>query len=316
MDKMKFDVVIGNPPYQDDTKQQGANGRKQASSKLWPKFMKMAFDVGDVVSLIVPSGCLKGTKLCGENFVERIKNGQICEIVTSETSWFPGTSTKNLFFVSSKEKVQKVSITDITNPEQPTEKEYLVDDFSAFIPHRNTTVAAGIVKKVLSYNKPMFKDGVGGYTGIGSLPLFNTQKDGWVLYAGGGTGTKDPIFKWSKTCPKDLAKRYHGQPKVIVPIGCGDKPHFYYDEIGNTTVATSANVLKIDDTVTFEGFKTYFLSKIIRYLVSYQRFDGYGNHALNHIPLIDLQKQWTDAELYSLFNLTDDEITHIEESIK
>ena len=63
--KMKFDVVLGNPPYQ---KQVGPN----KTEAIWPKFVEKAFEIckdGGYVSMIHPSGWrdIKG------NF-EKIKN--------------------------------------------------------------------------------------------------------------------------------------------------------------------------------------------------------------------------------------------------
>lgn len=47
---MKFDFVIGNPPYQDDTENKG-----DRSNPVYDKFMDSAFGVADVVELIHPA---------------------------------------------------------------------------------------------------------------------------------------------------------------------------------------------------------------------------------------------------------------------
>lgn len=61
---MKFDVVIGNPPYQRDTK--GDRGGS-SSNPLWWEFSNIAFNLvkeGGVVSLITPDNIMSG----GEQF--------------------------------------------------------------------------------------------------------------------------------------------------------------------------------------------------------------------------------------------------------
>ncbi len=47
---MKFDVVIGNPPYQDTSK--GDTNRKEP---LYDKFMDLSYDISDLVTLITPA---------------------------------------------------------------------------------------------------------------------------------------------------------------------------------------------------------------------------------------------------------------------
>ena len=47
---MKFDFVIGNPPYQDDTENKG-----DRNNPVYDKFMDSAFEIADVVELIHPA---------------------------------------------------------------------------------------------------------------------------------------------------------------------------------------------------------------------------------------------------------------------
>jgi len=47
-DDMRFDVVIGNPPFQEP-------GHKGKTSSLWKKFLEKSFTMADNVSLIVPA---------------------------------------------------------------------------------------------------------------------------------------------------------------------------------------------------------------------------------------------------------------------
>jgi len=56
---MKFDVIIGNPPYQNPNKgKKAANGRSSNGSPLWVKFIKKSSELlkdGGTLSLLVPS---------------------------------------------------------------------------------------------------------------------------------------------------------------------------------------------------------------------------------------------------------------------
>jgi len=81
--KMKFDVVIGNPPYQ------GAN----ASNKLWPKFVEKSLQIvkdGGVVYLITPTTWIN--KKAGGAW-KYFKNCDITHFTPNLLSWFPTVST-------------------------------------------------------------------------------------------------------------------------------------------------------------------------------------------------------------------------------
>ncbi len=57
--KMKFDVIIGNPPYQNPNKgKKAANGRSANGSPLWSKFIKKSASLlkqDGILSLLIPS---------------------------------------------------------------------------------------------------------------------------------------------------------------------------------------------------------------------------------------------------------------------
>ena len=46
------------------------------------------------------------------------------------------------------------------------------------------------------------------------------------------------------------------------------------------------------------------------------RVSGRLTWAMNTLPILDLARTWTDAELYSHFNLTQEEIEYIETNVK
>lgn len=55
--EMRFEIVIGNPPYQE-------SGHKAKTSSLWKRFLTLSDDLCDgVVSLIIPASFLSPTKL-------------------------------------------------------------------------------------------------------------------------------------------------------------------------------------------------------------------------------------------------------------
>lgn len=48
---MKFDFVIGNPPYQDET----LGDNKEFAPPVYHKFLENAYDIGETVEMIHPA---------------------------------------------------------------------------------------------------------------------------------------------------------------------------------------------------------------------------------------------------------------------
>lgn len=57
--KMNFDVIIGNPPFQETTEN---NDRKDQASNLWTKFWSKSLEIGTIVALITPTTWLSPSR--------------------------------------------------------------------------------------------------------------------------------------------------------------------------------------------------------------------------------------------------------------
>lgn len=127
---MKFDCVIGNPPYQ--TKSDAANTKTQA---IWDKFVNKSFEIckeGGYVSLIHPSGW----RGCGSAFEQAkdIKNHQLeyLEIHDEQDGLKTfGVSTRYDWYIT--KKIESCRDTTIKNQDGEIEQVYLGD--CSFIPN-------------------------------------------------------------------------------------------------------------------------------------------------------------------------------------
>ena len=64
--KMRFDLVMGNPPYQDGKKDLHEKGNKQSAGtqKIWALFVKKSFEIlnnNGVIAFITPTSWMSGT---------------------------------------------------------------------------------------------------------------------------------------------------------------------------------------------------------------------------------------------------------------
>lgn len=76
--EMKFDVVIGNPPYQEDTE---GGGNKTRGLPLYDKFITSAQSLADTVSMITPVRWYTQRDKSFEDLRKTMLNGQLEKIV-------------------------------------------------------------------------------------------------------------------------------------------------------------------------------------------------------------------------------------------
>jgi hypothetical protein len=81
---MKFDVVIGNPPFQ---------GVHKKAAKLWPKFYGLGMDLlkdNGVLVFVAPASWLKRTERGSWKY---LKDWDIVRLIPDASEWFPGVGS-------------------------------------------------------------------------------------------------------------------------------------------------------------------------------------------------------------------------------
>lgn len=89
---MKFDVVIGNPPYQEKT-----IGNSTQAPPIYNKFMDLSYDIADKAVLITPARFLFNAGATGKSWNEKMLQDEHLKVVYFEQeSWkiFPNTDIK------------------------------------------------------------------------------------------------------------------------------------------------------------------------------------------------------------------------------
>jgi hypothetical protein len=324
---MKFDIIIGNPPYQDDTNKMGENGRKQSSSKIWPKFCKKSINEflkedGDIL-FIIPAGALKGTGPNGFNFKKTFGEYLGHKITIGTDSWFKGVSTKNLFFHLQKTKnnlndeIQIEYLDKDLNLEYKTKISRKHFNEISFIPMKcsKDCDVINIVSKVFNSGYPnLFNQGCGGIT-VKDEVSDEIDLKGDVYLGGGNIGANSVIIKQSLenaniNSEAERSKRGYNIPKIIWPLGCADNPIYHVDLDGHLIVGTSAAFTTIEKDWTIEGINSVLRSKLFIFLIRDLRFDGYTNH-IDYLPKIDMSKVWSDEEICDFFKLSSNEKEYI-----
>ena len=107
----------------------------------------------------------------------------------------------------------------------------------------------------------------------------------------------------------------YGKKKVIYAY-MGSNQKFEYDLTGDVSLMYNARAYELNSNATIEGLKSYFESKLVRFL-NKDKWSQYNEpKILNLLPVLDFTKIWSDQDLYHYFGLTQEEIDYIENAIK
>ena len=318
---MKFDVVIGNPPYQDGDREDQAN-------KLWPQFVKKANDLVEDnghVAMITPNGWMQPTadigKGTGKNALSIFndifkKNNLIVANIDSDNireTHFKGVGSTfsyylfqkaqysgNTEFITSTGNIQ-VNISKIDSLPKVTSKESL-----------------SIVKKMVG-TPFMFCDqnhGLNGFEGdsqgtvaelkkIKGVETAITHKLQHTIYH---TNKNNGTYWFGETL-----NPYASTPKVVISLSGTYLPVF-----NNTTGFSNMCLAVICNTDDEAKRAQYILSsKLYKFWVDMQKFSGFNPRKLIlTLPELLLTKDWTEADIYQHFGLTQEEIDYVEANVK
>lgn len=321
---MKFDVIIGNPPYQ---LSDGGHGR--SASPIYHKFIEQAKKMNPrYLSMIVPARWYSGGRGLDDFRNTMLTDRRLSKLVDFEnfSEVFPGVDVAGgvCYFLWEKDYSGPCEIAN-TKDGVITKTKRELNEFDIFI--RNNLAVPIITKvaeienpkhylnKVISSSKPF---GIRGFykpkkTGI---PCHFAQRVG-LKYAAKEDITDRFKFldKWKLLIPKSPIA---GQTDFSKPVG------FYYD--GNTRIAKPGECCTETYLVAFaskskeevESFKSYLFTKIARFLLLQAVVSqDITREKFMFVPHLDrYDKIYTDQILRERWNITEEEWEFIDSKIK
>jgi len=318
--KMKFDVIIGNPPYQ---LSDGGFGR--SASPIYQKFVQQAKKLAPrYLTMIIPSRWFAGGKGLNDFREEMLGDNRIRKIVDFEDSSdvFPGVSVAGgiCYFLWDKDYSGPCEVVNMYGGAEATATRRL-NEFSTFIRHSQ---AVPIIRKVLARDEKRMNEQVSSYKPFGLRTYVKPQKSGDItLYWQKGEG---PFKRKDITAGVEMIDKW----KVIASRSG-------HEHAGNPGTDGSRRVLARTDvlppgtvcTETYLVIGSYSAEKEARNLLEYMktrffRFlmslfmysHGITRDTFAFIPVLDMTKTWTDKDLYKRFKLTETEVTYIESRIR
>ncbi len=323
--KMKFDVIVGNPPYQ-----LSDAGHGRSASPIYQNFIEQAKKLNPrYLTMIIPARWFAGGKGLDEFRSEMLNDNRIRKLVDFENSndVFPGVDVAGgiCYFLWDRDNPGLCEVTNFING-QEEKSERKLNEFKTLIRHSK---AIPIIKKVLAKNENNGKNlsGIVSSRKPFGLPTNYTPRDSgipcWFIqriglkYANKNdiSDESNLLDKWKLLVPPAPIA---GQTDFSKPVG------FYYD--GNTRIAKPGECCTESFIVAgafltkseTESFKSYLFTKTVRFLLLQTVVSQHVTKD-KFIFVPDLGKYkgiYTDEILCKRWGITDQEWAFIDSRIK
>lgn len=319
--KMKFDVIISNPPYQ---LSDGGNGA--SASPIYQLFVEQAKKLKPrFLSMIIPSRWFAGGKGLDDFRKTMLEDGHVVRIVdyVNAKDCFSGISLGGgvCYFLWDRDNPRTCEFTNIHDGKQSTSMRDL-SEFPVFVRYNE---AISIIHKVAAKGESTVTNVVGSRNpfGLSSSARGEKQPGDYLLYSSGGTGY---ISKHLITQGLSIVGKYKVMISKVTSEHAGEP-----DKSGMFTVVSTTKVLApkevctdsyliaytADSELEATNFAKYVCTKFFRFLLLQAVSSiNLSREKFQFIPMQDFTKTWDDEALYHKYELTTEEIDFIESMIK
>jgi site-specific DNA-methyltransferase (adenine-specific) len=318
--KMKFDVIVGNPPYQ---LSDGGFGR--SASPIYHKFVQQAKKLNPrFLTMIIPSRWFAGGKGLNDFRSEMLNDDHIRKLVDFEdaTECFPGVDIAGgiCYFLWERDTNGPCKIVNMHNGTEAIATRKL-NEFKTFIRHSQ---AVPIIRKVMAKKEKSMSAQVSSRKPFGLSTNVRPMKSGDIkLRWNNGEGLYDRnkiqigaeiIDDW-KVITSKVSYDHAGQPdkngmrKVLSIV----------DILPPRTICTETYIVAgvFKDKNFAENLASYLRTKFLRFLVSQLSFSqDITKDRFSFVPILDMTHRWTDEMLYKRYEFTEEEINFIESKIR
>jgi site-specific DNA-methyltransferase (adenine-specific) len=319
-ENMKFDVIIGNPPYQ------LSDGGAQASAiPLYHKFVQQAKKLKPrFLSMIIPSRWFAGGRGLDSFRLEMLGDNHLTKIVDYPISseCFPNVEIKGgvCYFLWERERTDKCEVTTIRNQEKSVMKRPLLEKGSETFIRYNQSIS--IIQKVFSKKETSFDEFVSSMKPFG-LRTYFVGNDKNFQGAIKVYGNKQISYINIKDISTNLD--WVGKNKVYITRSYGageDFPHQVLNKpiLGEKGSACTETYLLIGPFVSekvSQSVISYINTKFFRFLVLLlKNTQDAPKKVYKFVPKQEFEGNLTDDFLYKKYDLTKEEIDFIDSMIR
>lgn len=329
---MKFDVIVGNPPYQLND----GGGTGSSAIPIYHKFIQQAKKLNPTyLTMIIPSRWFTGGRGLDEFRDEMLKDKRIKALhdFPNASDCFPGVEIKGgvCYFLWQREFKGKTTVYThedgvITSESERVLLEKGAETFIRFneaisILHKVQGLKEVSLAESISANDPFGFDVRVEGTYKRLKPKFKKQSfEGAIKFYYNGWQREGIGYVEKSNIRKNVS--LIGDYKVLIPKawGTGSIAKDWLTPIivepNSCCTETYLMLGPYSKKSTAENMVSYTQTKFFHFLVSLIKITQNAmKKVYSFIPIQDFEKSWTDAELYAKYNLSEVEIKFIESTV-
>ncbi len=317
---MKFDVIVGNPPYQ---LQDG--GFSASAMPIYHKFIETAMELKPrYLSMIIPSRWFAGGKGLDDFRAKMLSDKRLKVLVDHPNAedCFPGVEIKGgvCYFLWDSKYNGECEVVSMLGGEEVSRAKRSLGDYDTFIRFNESI---DIIKKVKAKNEATLDKKVSSMKPFGFRTFFDDFKPkefkGSVkIYANKEVGwvAKDKI-----EVNKGLINKY----KVLLSMAYGAGSGYPHQITGKPILAgknsccteTYLVIDAFDDKNKAENFVKYINTRFFRFFVSLKKNTQHlSKDRFSFVPDIEMSQEWTDEKLFKRYDITEKEQEFIKSIVR
>lgn len=318
---MKFDVIIGNPPYQLND----GGGRGSSATPLYQKFVTQAIKLQPkYLTMIIPSRWFAGGKGLDEFRANMLSDTRVRAIVDyfDSTEVFPGVDISGgvNYFLWDRDHPGDTRVTTVRDKQTSTMPRPLLEKNSDTFVRFNEAIS--ILRKVQAKNEQSIIDIVSARKPFGDIAgaaIKSEKFEGSTkVYAYPKNGY---IHKISVRSNPEWINMH----KVYIAKAYGERGTFPYLVTGKpfigepNSVSTESYLLvgPFSTAKEAENTQKYITTRFYRFLTLLKKnTQNAPKGVYSFVPIQDFSQEWTDDRLYKKYGITEQEIAFIESMIR
>lgn len=317
---MKFDVIVGNPPYQLTD-----GGHGTSASPIYQLFVEQAKKLNPrYISMIIPARWYSGGKGL-DNFRDMmLKDKRITHLVDyfDSTECFPGVDISGgvCYFLWERDREDNCQVESHLNKKVTSIKRPLLEkDADTFIRFNE---AVNILRKIKKFNENSFETIVSERRPFNldtNMKLSDEKKDNYIkcyAYPKEGYVDKNKVYK-----NLQLVNKY----KVFIAKAYGERGNFPYlvtakPFLGKKNSCCTETYLLVgpfDEEEIANNVISYMNTKFFRFLVLLKKNTQNAPRGVySHVPIQNFNSSYNDKKLFKKYDLSDKEINFIESMVR
>ena len=313
---MRFDVIIGNPPYQ----LSDGGGMGTSAIPLYHKFVEQAKKLQPrYLTMIIPSRWFSGGKGLDDFRAVMLHDRHIKMLVDyfDSEDCFPGIDLSGgvCYFLWDRDNEGDCMITSHRNGYESTLVRPLLEKGCDSFVRFNESIS--ILHKIQQKNFVSFESQISARKPFGNI---KPQKQGGDIkvYA-------YPHDGYIERCKIIQHTSWIDKYKVFIAKAYGERGDFPYMVIGKPFIGKpktccTETYLHIGPFISedeAENVVSYLKTRFFRFFVLFKKnTQNAARGVYSFVPLQDFSEPWTDEKLYKKYGLTEEEIAFIESMIR